>query len=424
MNVERGIISKAVQTGKLEKLISKGVDSSYFYDKECQEVWDTCIKHIRRYKTAPSFEAIKSKHADFNFEIVTDSFEYIYDQFTKQTKRRMAITGLREIAKAIDDPEKIITLDEEFLAIGSELSRLFPEGNAQRFSDMAKRIASYDERLSTGSVMGIPFGVTVIDDVTQGIQNHEYISIVGWQGSGKSMLSQHISFSSYLAGFTPLIVSLEMEAEAMFRRFDVMATHIRYRALKKMELDEDDKNIWMQWADRAERASNDIIVIDDITRCTPELVQSISEQYNPDLMVVDYVSLMTSKKSGPIWETVTDLTRELKLIARDSKGPPVISIAQTNINSSDSGAELANIAYSRSIGQDSDLVLGLFQDDDMKKMNKMEVRLLKNRDGEQTTADMFWNPKKMEFRDWLTKDEFAFTGESSGKQPEPIPETV
>lgn len=410
MDAERAIISKAIQLGHLDKLIGKGIDSSYFYNEECKEVWGHCLSHLRKYKSPPSLDAVRTSYPDFTFELPTDSFDYVYDKFVYQTKRRSAITGLRELAKGVDDPERVLRIDEEILQLGSEISQMFPEGSAARFSDMEARILDYEERAASGVVMGLPFGIAAIDDVTQGIQKHEYISIVGWQGTGKSTLAQHICFSAYLAGFTPLIISLEMEHDAMFRKFDTMATNFKYRALKKAELGEGDIKKWREWAVRAGNASSDIIVIDNIGSCTVERVHSIAEQYNPDLLVVDYVSLMdTPGGQGAMWEKVTYLTQKLKTIARNPTCPPVIGIAQTNIASAGDGAKLENIAYSRSIGQDSDIVLGLHQDQDgkMKARHEMEVRLLKNRDGEITNSKMFWNPSQGEYREWQITDMFT-----------------
>lgn len=410
MDAERSVLSKAIQLGKLDHLIGKGIDSTYFYAEDCKEVWSHCINHLRKYKSPPSIDAVRSSYTDFTFELPTDSFDYVYDQFVRQTKRRAAITGLRELAKGVDDQERILRLDEEILQLGSELSQMFPEGSAARFSEMESRIEDYKERAASGAIMGIPFGVAAFDELTQGIQKHEYISIVGWQGTGKSTLAQHICFSAYLSGFTPLVISLEMEHDAMFRKFDTMATNFQYRALKKAELGEGDIKKWEEWATRASNASSDIIVIDNVASCTVERVHSIAEQYNPDLLVVDYVSLMDAPSGhGALWEKVTYLTQKLKSIARNPSCPPVIGIAQTNINSADDGAKLENISYSRSIGQDSDIVLGLHQDKDgkMKARHEMELRLLKNRDGETTNTKMYWNPSRGEYREWQITDMFV-----------------
>jgi replicative DNA helicase len=410
MDAERLVLSKAIQTGKLEKLVGKGVSTEYFYGKECQEVWDTCVSHIRKYKSSPSLDAVRQKHPDFSFELTSDTFDYVYDNFVKQAKRRTAIEGLRQLAKAVDDPERITNIDEEILLLGGELARMFPEGSAARFSEMEKRIALYEERKASGVTAGIPFGIAAIDEITQGIQSHEFITIAGWQGTGKSTLGLHICFSAYLAGFTPLVISLEMESEAIFAKLDTMATNFKSRALSKLELGEGDVKKWREWAERASSASNDIVVIDNIERATVERVHSIAEQYSPDLLVVDYISLMETPNShGAMWEKVTYLTQRLKAIARDPAMPPVIGIAQTNASSVDEGAKLETISYSRSIGQDSDIVLGLYQDKEgkMKSRHEMEVRVLKNRRGEIADTKMYWNPSVGEHREWQLSDMFT-----------------
>lgn len=412
MNTERSLLSKAIQTGKLEKLVAIGIDETHFYEEDCKEAWISSVAHLKKYKTAPSLDALRKANSDFKFELVPDAFDYIVEEFIKVVKRRKAIDGLRELARATEDTDRILTIDEEILELGAEIAQLFPTGNIARYSDMEQRIQDYDERVDEGKIMGIPMGITAIDEVTFGIKSHEFVSVVGWQGLGKSTLVQHMCFSAYLAGFTPLIISLEMESGAMLERFDQMAVNFQTRAYRALDLGEGDQEKWKEWADRAKRVTNDILVVDDVQRCTVEKVRAIGQQYQPDLLVVDYVSLMDAPRgNGAMWEKVTHLTQNLKLIARDPKGPPIIGVAQTNIGSADDGAKLENIAYSRSIGQDSDIVLGLHQDEQMKSRNEMTVRMLKNRSGPQKDASMYWNPDRMEFREWKQLEDMFNKGE-------------
>jgi replicative DNA helicase len=412
MDGERALLSKAVQTGQVDRLIRKGIDETYFYSDDCKDVWRTCVTHLSRFRSTPSFDAVRKTHPEFSFEIVTDAFDYVLEEFVKQTKRRATIEGLRDLAKAVDDPSRILDIESDVLELGSHLAKLFPSGHASRFSQMEERIAEYEQRVKEGRVKGIPVGIHEIDDVMNGIRPHEFVSVVGWQGLGKSTLTQHICFAAYLAGFTPMVISLEMEASEMFARFDNMATNFSSRALQKLELGEGDMKRWAEWAERAKTLTNDIIVVDNVSNCTVEKVHAMLQQYSPDLAVVDYVSLMEAPKGyGQIWEKVTHLTQSLKQMARDPDNPPIIGVAQTNIGSADDGAKLENIAYSRSIGQDSDLVFGLHQDDKMKARYEMEVRVLKNRRGATVNAKMYWNPEKMEFRRWEISDMFASPSE-------------
>src|SRR5690606_12916251 len=113
--------------------------------------------------------------------------------------------------------------------------------------------------------------------------------------------------------------------------------------------------------------------------------------------------------SGSMWEKITYITGGLKQVARTLR-IPIIAIAQTNKESYDSGADLSNIAYSRSIGQDSDLVFGLHQSTEMRENDKMEIRMLKNRDGARCTTEMKWKMSTMEFREWSPSDSFGQPG--------------
>jgi hypothetical protein len=60
-------------------------------------------------------------------------------------------------------------------------------------------------------------------------------------------------------------------------------------------------------------------------------------------------------------------------------GVPIIAMAQTNRSGGKDGAELDNVGYSMSIVQDSDIVIGLFADEEMKDAKEMQIRLNKNR---------------------------------------------
>ena|SRR6476659_5307909 len=79
---------------------------------------------------------------------------------------------------------------------------------------------------------------------------------------------------------------------------------------------------------------------------------------------------------------------------------PIIGVGQANRSSFQGGATLENIAGSISAVQDADLVFGLHSDDEMREEKKMELRLLKNRDGAVGNVDLWWAPETMTFGAW------------------------
>jgi replicative DNA helicase len=415
MDWERLLISKVAQHGGVSDMVSLGVDDRHFNDDDCRTIWAGMVEHTQRFKKPPSFAAVREMIAvlekaekiksGFRFEMPSDAIEYLAEKFFWQAKRRAAIDSLRNLAGLIDDDEQIGSIDEHFLTAGRDLAAIVPTHRVARFSDMAARIDAYNARAESGVESGVPYGIPDIDRVTNGMQPHEYITVSGWSGRGKSTLTLFFLFNAYLAGKTAMLFSLEMEAEALMRKFDTLATHFQSSALKAMSLGQGDMRKWEAYAERAATAKNDIIVIDDVGRCTVERVYAEMTRYRPDICAVDYVTLMEpSRKYNAHWEGVTYITRDLKATARDLK-IPVIGVAQTN--ASDSGDKAgSNIAYSKSIVRDSDIMFELHCDEDMQAKNQMEVRLVKNRDGRALTAPMLWQVDTMEFKPWQLLNEF------------------
>lgn len=407
MDAEYALISKCAKNRKLTELVAMGIEEDHFANEECKSAWASMVGHYKKYRDPPSLEAFRRDHPDFPIQLIDEPIEYITDEFVKTVKRRAAVEKCRILARSVDDPKDIARIDEVFLEAANDLASIIPSSGVAKFSQMLSRYDLYRERVREGEPPGIPFGIPALDELTMGIQKHEYVSIVGWQGTGKSTLLQWLFFNAYVAGRTPMLISLEMEAESLFKKWDAMAVQFKHRALRALTLPDADLKRWEEAAERADKAPNDIIVLDRLGKCTPEKIHAEAIRYGPDLVGVDYISLLDAPtRYGALWEKVTHITQNLKMVAR-TLNKPIFGVAQTNINSADEGAKLENISYSRSIGQDSDIVLGLYQSEDQRAKQQMELRVLKNRDGiANRTIKLKWNMEIMEFREWEESDMF------------------
>lgn len=418
MDYERLLIAKLAQTGRIHTALAEGIREDHFTDESLGEIFTFLSTHARKYKQAPSFATVRNEFPNHNFELTDESMDYLREQFVIQIKRRRAIEAARDLAVALDDPEQVGQIDQLFLQKSRELAQIVPSAGLHRFSNMQERIEEYEK--GPDETLGIKMGIPVFDNITQGIQPHEYVSIVGWQGTGKSTLAQWILFNSWMQGKTPMIISLEMEAKALLRKWDTMAVNFEYNKLKSHGLSEKDLENWRKKALEVKNGKNgnpdkpnDIVILDDVQGCTVDRVYAELHRWKPDILCIDYITLMDINKSAgnQMWEKVTYITQALKQISRTTK-IPIIGIAQTNIDSAQSGAKLENISYSRSIGQDSDLVLGLWNDDEMKANKQMQVRMLKNRDGMTTNTDLFWSMETMEFGEWRLASQFGERSQS------------
>jgi len=406
MDTEKLLIDKMAHTGSVDKILIAGINEDSFKKEEYKNIFLFIVAHFRKYKVSPTLQTIKEKFPEHLFEISQDSIDYLKDQLINDLKRRAAMDALYDLAECIDDPELIPVIDDIFLEKARELTQLSPGSIYSSFKDMDKRIEEYEsgENLSGGIEMGIP----QLDFLTSGMQPHEYITIAGFSGTGKSTLAQFILHNAYMQGKTPMYISLEMEAKALFRKWDTMTVNFEYNRLKRGTLHESDLVKWKEAAEIIRAGENDMIVLDDVRGCTVDRVYAELTRHVPDILCIDYITLMdtTRAQGNQLWEKVTNITQQLKQISRSLK-IPIIGVAQTNRSGYASGATMDNMAFSQSIVNDSDIILGLHQDEEMKESKKMELRLLKNRDGQTAECNLLWKMNTMEFKPW--NETMAFT---------------
>ncbi len=411
MDYERKLINAVAQRSNVESLLLDGIREEHFADEEHIEIFKFMTAHFRKYKSSPSLEVVQNEFPGHLFETEQDTLQYLKDEFMKVVKRRYAMIAVHELADALDDDELVGDIDALFLEKSRELAQIVPVTQLSKFSDMDKRITSYEagEDVLDGIYMGIPD----FDFLTSGIQPHEYVTISGFSGTGKSTLAQWMLFNAYMQGKTPMYISLEMEAKALLRKWDTMAMNFEYQRLKRQRLSDEDLERWKERAEIVRNSDNDIIILDDVSGCTVDRVYAELTRYQPDILCIDYITLMDTPRSAggtQMWEKVVTLTRQLKQTSR-TLGIPIIGVAQTNRSGYQTGAQLDNIAFSQSIVNDSDIILGLgAPDEESKRNNKMTVRLLKNRDGRVEETDLLWKMETMEFGPW--KEAYAFTGGS------------
>lgn len=430
MDIERALVSKIVTTGQVEEAVSRGIREDLFADDEARDLFGFLTRHMQKYKTPPSISAVKTELEEalvmlkdnkkvrrfptLQIEHVEDALEYVTDRFINLAKRRLANEMVLELAAACDDPERSKDIDLEFLEVSRKLATLVPSTKVSKFKEgMEARIDAYEKRAKDDVSLGVPFGFPTLDSLTGGMQAHEFITVAGFSGLGKSTFLMVTAFNAFMQGYTPLYISLEMEAGAILRKWDAMAASLDYSKMKQLKLPPDQLDNWRDRAREIQEKVGEIPVIDSIRGCTPTNIYAETVRHKPDVVIVDYLSLMRSShpsaRGTSLWQAITEITQDLKQNARTLK-IPVLAAAQTNRGGAKEGAELDNIGNSISIVQDSDIVIGLFADDEMKQRQEMEIRLNKNRDGGLQKFKAVWDHENMIFRQKDFSDEFGRGG--------------
>ena len=405
MDSERAVLSSALQSGQLSTLLAKGIEARHFSNTvsgdEVKRVFTWAAKHSRKYGVCPSLQLVKNNFPDWRGEPSSDSIEALCDEFLNDVRRRYFSAKVLELARAESDPSNWFRLDEIMLDAARDLATVIPSGQVSRVrAEMQERIDQYEIDKAEGKIAGIKMGIPLFDDLTDGFQQGDIVTVGGYSGRGKSFTVQSFLANALDQGKDALLLPLEMSTRQVMDRFDTMAINFSHKQLRQRALPDEEIENWRRAAKKYENAKNDLIVVDKVGNCTVDRVYAEINRYKPDITCVDYVQLMKgSKSSAAKWEGLVEITNELKSIALATDST-IIMVSQDQRTSANEGSTERNMGGSISVLQAADIYIGMMQDDEMKEQKRILMRLLKNRNGSPGESDVLFEPEFGRFLPW------------------------
>ena len=214
-----------------------------------------------------------------------------------------------------------------------------------------------------GSI-GIKTGLPGFDNyLPAGITPGQLGVFLAYPGIGKSWLSLYFAVQAWKQGRSPLIISLEMsETEVRNRVFTIMGDGTwSHRQLSAGNVEIEDLKKWHK-RNLEGKPEFHIISNDSGGEVTPSVIRGKIDQYKPDMVIVDYLQLMSpNTKSDNETVRMKNLSRELKLLAIGEEVPilAISSATPDDVTKLDTVPTLGQTAWSRQIAYDADFVLAL-----------------------------------------------------------------
>lgn len=323
--------------------------------------------------------------------------------------RRRMITAANTIAKLAYSTESDLT--ETIAAAQAALAEATGMRQESDLSTAAQIVSSvFDdvERRRIQGVSGIPTGFKDLDRDMGGLQPSDLIIVAGRPGMGKTAWLLTVARRVASAGKKVLIVSLEMSAGQNIQRLIAMQSKVSTERQRCGRLTDDEFSAFTAAAGEVSKLPLWVL---DAPGMTPDTlrarVKRVHAEHGLDLVMVDYLQLMTSsgRKDGNRVQEVSDISRGLKQLARELD-LPVIAAAQLS-RAVEQRAEkrpvLADLRESGALEQDADVVLMLYRDDyynpqsDLK--NQCDVIIAKHRNGPVGTVPLYFNRELTLFAD-------------------------
>ena len=321
-----------------------------------------------------------------------------------------AVEGGADADKLLDSAEQKIYDIRKGKSTGS-LQRLIDVISAEVYPNLVQISSENAEEFK-----GIPTGFSKLDEITSGLNRSDLILIGARPAMGKTSFALNIGRNVGMTGKKVVFFSLEMSNEQLAARVLSTEARVESNKLRSGEISPDE---WMRLAEATDRLTKCNLYFDDTSTITvPEIKSKIKRAKDVDCIIIDYLGLMESakKKENRVQE-VTEITRSLKMLAKDLKIPVVVccqlSRGPEKNGKSSNRPMLSDLRDSGSIEQDADIVMMLYregyykssaQNPDEIDLTQADVDVAKNRHGPTERIKLHWDAQytlfsTLEYRD-------------------------
>ena len=392
IEAEQSVIGSILFSNDIFDEINTIINSKNFYDPMHQRIFSAIEKLIYSGMLA---NPITLKNHFENDEDKINIPEYLVKITKFSTSNRQAI----EYSKIVYDlyvKRQLIKLSEEIIDTAKlndidKNSQTIIENSEKSLFDLAEKgsfsntIVKFDEALkltidmaSTAykndeGIVGVPTGLRDLDEKLGGLHKSDLLIIAGRPSMGKTALATNIAFNAAKKfqqdgkKTSVAFFSLEMSSEQLSTRILAEQSRIKSNDIRRGRISEDQFDKFIE-------TSKDISELPLYIDETPAIsiaalcnrARRMKRIYGLDLIVVDYIQLMTavnSRRDGRVQE-ISEITQGLKALAKELS-VPVLALSQLSraVEQRDNNNPvLADLRESGSIEQDADVVMFVYRE--------------------------------------------------------------
>jgi len=394
MKAEYSLLNAILTQNRIAFVIKK-LKPYHFGDDYAREVYKFFCKFFKEYHKTPSSSITRQKFREYDYQEENGDINYLVNEVMNKYSEYKLLGILNDAANKLKENSS----EEVLNYVISNGLKLRSESQKEEDLDLLnitdEIIKDYQVRKERGAISGIPSGIPSLDNLICGWQNGELINIMAGTGIGKSFLATHFATHAWRNGYKPLYISFEMSPKQIYTRVLALQLNLNPRDIKHGQLTEENEQRLKEYLNNLKNATDGrtSFIVSSPHNATQSSVLAAINNHNPDIVFVDYITLMKDENGDKSWEAVKNISRDLKNFARKCN-IPVISLCQANREFDVGGSEppeLDNVGYSRAIAQDSDIIISIHQNNDQRNDGVMKAKVVKMRDGEVgLLIDLMW----------------------------------
>ncbi len=413
LDAEKAVIASIlIDTAALEKVVDLLIPQN-FYDPKHEILFEAIIDLYKKNKPIDTItitnELRKKKKLKQSGGVVyiselvtlvpTASNVKEYGQAVRDAAVRRELISF---SAELDEKSRNESLELEDLLnqVEGKLLSLSKESASQDFFDTSTLIEQQMKKAdeyakNPDGIRGIPTGVKSLDKLISGLHSSDLIVLAARPSVGKSAFVFNIArHAAVNEGKTVAIFSLEMPAVQVIERILSQQIQVDLWKIRMGNMNQDE---YQKYNIGAAKLSESNLLVDETAGINivqlRSKVRKLMIEKGLDLVIIDYLQLMQSREIENRAQAVGEISRSLKILARELN-IPIIALSQLNRalenrTGADKIPQLSDLRESGSIEQDADLVMFLSRDSMFDEENegsgyteiKVDLHVAKHRNG-------------------------------------------
>ncbi len=381
LNIERAVLSSIIFDPQIYEDVAAQLKPEDFYHPFHQSVFRV-MEELYRSNEPIDEEFIKEKlelRGEYDeqlfVEILTanplsNTSAYVKEIKEKAIKRELIhfTTEIKKVTVEEDLPiaDVIDEIQSRLYKITTETSSSDFKHSKEAMEDTLKHLLRMKER-GNSILTGLDTGFHELNIKTAGFNPGDLIIIAARPSMGKTAFSLNLAQTVLDNNKGVAIFSLEMPAEQLMLRMLSAKSSIPLQRLRVGNLSDLE---WSEVSRLSDYYAQKSLFIDDeglinVHQLRAKLRKLKSQHPEVELAIIDYLQLMSGSGSKDRHLEISEISRSLKLLARELQ-IPIIALSQLNRSLEsrpDKRPMLSDLRESGAIEQDADVILFVYRDD-------------------------------------------------------------
>ena len=332
--------------------------------------------------------------------------KYYADILKRDGLLRKLLEASKEIAEDVytseDGAESLAFAQQRILNVTQSMGKSSLTRVGEVADDVIRKIE--EQHANPEASTGLLTGFYNLDYITNGLQPSDLVILAARPGVGKTAFALNIAtnIAERDANKNILIFSLEMASGQLVRRMLCSLTGIDNGDISKSNLE---MNEFVKLNNARQTLWKSHIYVDQTTLQTPGDILAkcrrfmIENKCEIDLIIIDYLQLMTYPGKESRQQEVAEISRNMKLLAKEINAPVIVlSQLSRNAEMKNEKPQLHDLRDSGSIEQDADIVSFLYKEKGQDPADTLvELIIAKFRNGQTGSLAFEWHGSNFKF---------------------------